>query len=556
MAGEDAVLTAAHAREEVRKSLDRMQFHLERGVRGQRGWEREVRFLNALSAQSARLGQTAGAGIPIATGKDGLGDRALAALSEGNSAQVGRTKSSLLASFSDDTMLGARNWTYEGDPNAEWIWVANASACPACLARHGQRFTGAMVPTHPSCLCYPEPPDVARELGVEALSDDQLLEVMRTSNNPRWRAQYDAIQRGEITLSDAVSAAQRRSFKRFYQKTFDDFQKRAVSGTKIVKPRIPDKPKIVTPEEGVAADDALDDVLAQVVKQVEADDIANPLDLVGTWESNPLMRINYGAKKHAQTLREAVEILDDWVASSNPAFRRLIARVSRNMTNLVTRASKPTAKLGHFAYDIRATGRLQGAVTKRELWLQMRRYDDDALEAYNAAVLEHNRIFRELGEQSLAARQAGNIELADDLLRQRRNLPKLSKKGIARDATPREIADVMIHELVHAIDEATGNALRKLAQQDGILKRFRTIYRSDDPYAKAFEYGAEAGMGGGRAGETVAEVTRMYFNGTGLFTERGLAPLSATEWRKRYPDLAEWVEKNVLSLKGGDLYGG
>ena len=131
MAAEDAVLTAAIARQQVRESLDRLEFHLGRGVRGQLGVDREVRYLDSLSKQAARLGQTTAVGSTLAPGKEGLGTRAKIALSSGNSAAIGRTKSSLLASFSDDVMLGARQWTY-GDVRTH-LGLGSKRQCLCCM---------------------------------------------------------------------------------------------------------------------------------------------------------------------------------------------------------------------------------------------------------------------------------------------------------------------------------------------------------------------------------------------------------------------------------------
>lgn len=232
MAAEDSVMVAAHAREEVRKSLDRMAYHLTRGPRGVRGWEREVRFLDSLSKQSARLGQNTALGTAIAGGKEGLGSRALAALEGGNSASIGRTKSSLLASFSDDTMLGARAWTYEGgftNVDATWIWMANASACAACLANHGEKFYGAMVPEHPSCLCWPTDDNDALARGVKKLDDGQLLDTMRNSNNPRWRAQAQLVDDGRFSVRDVINLNKRPSTFKYYKQTLKQLQMNPVN---------------------------------------------------------------------------------------------------------------------------------------------------------------------------------------------------------------------------------------------------------------------------------------------------------------------------------------
>lgn len=209
MSAEDAVFVAANAREEVRKSLDRMQYHLGRGTKGLRGVAREVDYLDALSRQAARLGQSTAGATRMARGNQGLGTKALDALSKpGNTAYIGRTKSSLLAGFSDDVMWGAREWTYT-EGRTVWVWVTNGSACAACLANHGSTFQTYFSPEHPSCLCYPERVSVARENGVTRLDDDTLLNVMRTSNNPRWRAQAQLVDNGTLSVRDAIQLNRR-----------------------------------------------------------------------------------------------------------------------------------------------------------------------------------------------------------------------------------------------------------------------------------------------------------------------------------------------------------
>lgn len=215
MSAEDAVMVAANARQEVRRSLDRMEYHLGRGQRGVRGVKREVDFLDALSRQAARVGQATAGTTRLAGGDQLLGRKAQAALSSGNSAAIGRTKSSLLAGFSDDVMWGAREWTYRD--SVGWIWQTNGSACVTCLANHGHVFHGYFSPEHPSCLCFPEDVSRAAARGVEPLNDSQLLNIMMTSNNPRWREQGRLVQDGFWSLSDAIDANRRPNTKARYE---------------------------------------------------------------------------------------------------------------------------------------------------------------------------------------------------------------------------------------------------------------------------------------------------------------------------------------------------
>jgi len=212
MAAEDAVFTAAVARDEVRKSLVRMEYHMNRGPKGLLGVEREQKFLDALGRQSARLGAGT-TGATNVTAKDGLGTRALRALSakgSGNTAAAGRLRSSLLAEFSQDTMHGARVWTYGGDK--EWVWTANASACAACLNEHGRKFTAeSFIPMHPSCLCFPQNPQTAKDAGVRKLSKEDITQTLQASNNPEFAKVGRQLADGTKTLLDASIESTRRS---------------------------------------------------------------------------------------------------------------------------------------------------------------------------------------------------------------------------------------------------------------------------------------------------------------------------------------------------------
>lgn len=211
MAAEDAVFVAANAREEVRKSLERMEFHLGRGRRGFRGVQREVNFLDALGRQSARLGgATAGTVSVGATPR--LGQQALEGMragAAGNAAVRGRAKSSVLAKFSENTMAGARQWTYLGATT--WMWIANGSACVACLDNHGTISSGSFTPEHPSCLCFPENPGLAQARGVQRLSDQQLQGVLLNSNNIRFVRVGNLIRNGTKTRREAAADASRTS---------------------------------------------------------------------------------------------------------------------------------------------------------------------------------------------------------------------------------------------------------------------------------------------------------------------------------------------------------
>ena len=195
MAATDAVTSTAIARREVRRSLDRLEYHLSRGPRGVRGVEREVRFLDALHRRSvAQAGRAVGASY-TSTPIDSFGRKAAAALSTGSASTVGRMKSSVLADFAVDSLQPARDFALRADV---WVWTANASACPTCLNRHGQTYSGGQLftPAHPSCLCIPQPVGTP---GLRPLSDGELVEAYESYGDPRYRAQVERFKRGEIS---------------------------------------------------------------------------------------------------------------------------------------------------------------------------------------------------------------------------------------------------------------------------------------------------------------------------------------------------------------------
>lgn len=189
----DAVTATAVARREARASLDRMEYHLGRGTRGARGVAREVRFLDALHSSTVRqTGASVGAKF-TGSANFPLGQKAVSALSGGNSATIGRMKSSILADFSADALQGPRSI---GSLESQWRWTANASACPSCLDRHGQPFSGDFVPLHPSCLCIPQPTNTP---GLRPLSDGELVEMAEQYGSPRYGPALDKFKNGDIS---------------------------------------------------------------------------------------------------------------------------------------------------------------------------------------------------------------------------------------------------------------------------------------------------------------------------------------------------------------------
>ena len=199
MAAPQAVGNVAVARSEVRKSLDRLEYHLGRGARGAKGVRREIAYLDALHRQTVRLsGRAVGAaytGRPL----ESFGTKAAEGL-VGSGRARGRMKSSILADFSSDGLQPTRDWTR--GTNDLWIWTANASACPTCLAKHGRSQRGGFVPSHPSCLCIPTPFLDARDQVVRPLSHDELVSTAREYGDPRYYKRLSDFENGLIDFDD------------------------------------------------------------------------------------------------------------------------------------------------------------------------------------------------------------------------------------------------------------------------------------------------------------------------------------------------------------------
>ena len=202
MAAPEAVGTVAVARSEVRKSLDRLDYHLGRGAKGAKGVRREIAYLDALHRQTVRnASQAVGLGNYAARPIESFGTKAAEALRSGSGRTVGRMKSSVLADFSADGLQPAR--VMAGTPALEsWTWQANASACPTCLTKHGQIYTGPFVPSHPSCLCIPAQSAVAKAYGVEPLSQTQVREAIEQWGDPRYLRLFEKMDNGLIDFSD------------------------------------------------------------------------------------------------------------------------------------------------------------------------------------------------------------------------------------------------------------------------------------------------------------------------------------------------------------------
>lgn len=232
MAAPDAVSGTAVARAEVRKSLDRMDYHLKRGVKGAKGVSREMSYLDALHRQTVRMSGVA-AGIPYAANPaESFGKKAAAALSTSDSRTVGRMKSSVLADFSADGLAPTRDWTHTNlDP---WVWTANGSACPSCLSRHGKKEIGPFIPMHPSCLCIPTMLHQAG--GIRPLTQDELIDTAREYGDPRYFKKLADLEKGTIDLDTLAAVENVNQSARGMAEVFKHFHKGEVQQG--VTPRI------------------------------------------------------------------------------------------------------------------------------------------------------------------------------------------------------------------------------------------------------------------------------------------------------------------------------
>jgi len=526
MAAEEAVFTAAVARDEVRKSLMRMEYHMSRGPAGLRGVTREQNFLDALGRQSARLGAGTAGGVNVGA-KAGLGTRARAALiarQNGNGVSAGRFRSSLLAEFSQDTMSGAREWTYDG--KSEWVWVSNASACPACLDQHGKRFKGAFVPMHPSCLCFPQDPQEAAANGVQPLTEQQLVDTLMASNNAAFASVGEAVRSGRMSIAEAAEQATRRSAKGLarWQKTITDQRARA---QRIAEDTIFGPVEVVAPEPTVPAN-IVDDLptkgeIVGALDEVEVEQFVLRPDGA---------KITYKAKKHQAIIDEVERRLNQVI--DHPGMRAKLRAALDNLTEFRTYSNAQQTTVGRFKWWGRP-----GHSSKRAIEVNMRRMDPTKVAEYNAAMDAANAAAQAADDLYRAA-EITPLDYQQRINRIKRNLP--DKKSLYIDSTVDDVVDTLVHEGFHAIDEATGFKLGSRAARE-IQKDVQAIYHSSDPNARAFQYAAELRPTGRRGVETAAEMVRMYFMGTGeQATSAGIAPISAAEWRRTYPKLAAWVE--------------
>jgi len=201
VAAPQAVGSVAVARSEVRNSLERLEYHLARGKRGVKGVRREKAYLDALHRQTVRMsGRATGRAYGVRSSVRSFGTKAAEALATGDTRTIGRVKSSILADFSSDGLQPARDWAALSADR--WMWVANASACPTCLSKHGRPFSGPFIPSHPSCLCIPQTPAEANASAVRPLSSSDIVSTARQYGDPRYYKKIEDFDDGLISLKD------------------------------------------------------------------------------------------------------------------------------------------------------------------------------------------------------------------------------------------------------------------------------------------------------------------------------------------------------------------
>lgn len=303
MAGSDAVRTTAIARREVRASIERMEYHLGRGPRGVRGVQREVNFLNALHRKSGELGGRAVGRSTAVSPIRNFGEEVLQSLSGADSRSIGRVKSSVLADFSADGLTQARNQVTVGD--IEWVWVANSSACPTCLSKHGYEHKGDFVPTHPSCLCIPERPSDE----IRPLTTDEIISMQRKYGDPRYKGLVDDLEMGKKTLAQVsgvenVNASAKGRTAVETHRAEGVVQQRALGGTgDDVAGGLGPEPQL----QDFGRFDSYDDYLKQYAAETD-DDVRR--QLLDDWRAQESA---YGDAAAAwRTAKEVQEVLDNF----------------------------------------------------------------------------------------------------------------------------------------------------------------------------------------------------------------------------------------------------
>jgi hypothetical protein len=250
-------------------------------------------------------------------------------------------------------------------------------------------------------------------------------------------------------------------------------------------------------------------------------------------------QVKYGGKWHEAVVKEAEVLFDK--AVTDPTLRLKMARALEDMDQFSTYA-RQTSTAGSFQWWGQG-----GRSYKTAMELNMRRQVSAEVERWNAHVMEYNAKARALMADYQSGK-IGQLTYQEEWAALKRGRAQKADYKLWDNASAESVADTMVHESFHAVDEASGFAYGASARKE-IQAEVRAIARSADPQAKAFEYAAELKKPPRVAGvETAAETVRMYFMGTGdQASAWGIKPLTHLEWRAKYPKLAKWVEEVVLS---------
>ena len=231
---------------------------------------------------------------------------------------------------------------------------------------------------------------------------------------------------------------------------------------------------------------------------------------------------------------------------------------------------------------------VRGKRVDRRLQLEVKRVDADG---HNDWIKAHNEYYDRIRSPRIEVKSADyapatmtsppkgsiqwveNPEYIDDSLKRIKAMDDWKKANpkpeLLYDTDAYDMAETYLHELTHVLDYGTGppigttthrgmqTALQQQVHLDRIDNLCYDIYmglngRTADP---SFWYAA-TGHSKGKLAETIAEITRMYFFGDRSGRQYARSnPLgrTAAQWREAYPELAEWVEKHILSMDPSDL---
>ena len=220
-----------------------------------------------------------------------------------------------------------------------------------------------------------------------------------------------------------------------------------------------------------------------------------------------------------------------------------------------TKSTKNMAAIGR----MKATGLPTQAPQLKQMNLQMFRPNEEGR--------RWARGYRDESQRLIARRGRGEITADDqaDILGQWRRDNPFPEQW--RLATEDEFAATLTHELTHAWDFQAGTSMS--FDPTGITKIWRQANMQEEIWRAYWVGDMDIVTTGGRrlikprpeaiadsrwsyatteSGEGLAETVRLYFNGDQGID--GVTDLTAVEWRQRFPELARWVEQNIIGTGG------